>query len=293
MKTLYTHLSQKNPSGRIFVEHGGRHQTLPPCQSDCYLAAYIAHGNGTLEVGGNIVPTEEGDIFLFNPNITYHILPVTGLRRIDVYLCHFDFEVIENSYSDFKTIFLDQKDFFNKNIPYIHSIDTENKEIRDIYIQMIDEQLSGNTGSYNIIYGYLYVLLTKIFRNTKTRNFKRVFSKDRTVDEAIRYINNNLYSKVSLEDISKELRVSSSYICRQFKKHTGMTTSQFINMLRTEKIKDILQNTDKTIRTIPEMFSCNIDYIKKIFKTETGMTMQEYRNKYHYKICPSDKKTRD
>lgn len=290
MKTLCTHLSQKNPSGRIYVEHAGRHQTLPPCQSDCYLAAYIAHGNGTLKVDNSIISAEEGDIFLFNPNVIYHILPVTGLRRIDVYLCHFDFNVMENAHSDFKTIFPDLAHFFDKDIPYIHSVDTENKEIRDIFIQMIDEQLSGNAGSYNIIYGYLYVLLTKIFRNTKTRNFKRIFSKNRTVDEAIRYINNNLYSKVSLEDISKELRVSSSYICRQFKKHTGMTTSQFINMLRTEKIKDILRNTDKTIRTIPEMFSCNIDYIKKIFKADTGMTMQEYRNKYHYKICPKDKK---
>ena len=290
MKTVYTHLAKQNPSGRIYAEHAGRHKTTPQYQSDCYLALYIAHGSGTLEADETTIPLTEGDIFLFNPDITYHILPIKGLRRIDVYLCYFDFDVIENSYLNFRTVFPDLENFFNGDISYIRAVDTENKEIRDIFIQMIDEQMSGNMGSYNIIYGCLYILIAKILRNTKTRNFKRVFSKDRTVDEAIRYINNNLYSKVSLESIAKEVKVSPSYMCRQFKKHTGMTTAQFVNMLRTEKIKDILKNTDKPIRAIPEMFGCGVDYLKKVFKAETGMTMQEYRAKYHYKICPSDKR---
>lgn len=68
-----------------------------------------------------------------------------------------------------------------------------------------------------------------------------------------------------------------------------MTTSEFINFLRVNKIKDMLQNTDKPINAVPEMFTCNIDYLKKVFKRETGMTMQEYRNKYNYKNNPSDK----
>ena len=61
-------------------------------------------------------------------------------------------------------------------------------------------------------------------------------------------------------------------------------------MFRTEKIKDMLKKTDKPIRAIPEMFGCSTDYLKKVFRSETGMTMQEYREKYHYKVCPSDKK---
>ena len=96
-------------------------------------------------------------------------------------------------------------------------------------------------------------------------------------------------AKISLEEIAEHLHISPSFVCRRFKQFTGMTTSQFINFLRVNKIKDILKNTNKPIKAIPEMFNCNIDYLKKVFKRETGMTMLEYRHKYNYKKNPLDK----
>lgn len=290
METIYTHLLQNSPSGHIYLEHAGRHKNYPPCQSDSYMTAYIAHGSGTLIVNNSETAVDEKDVFLFNPNITYKFLPEKGIRRIDIYICHFDFDVIENSYFNFKTQFPDLENFWNKSSPFIHSVDTDALEIRDIFIRMIDEQMSDMPCSYDVIHGYLPVMLTKIFRNMKTRSFKRVYSQSRIVDEAIRHINRQMYNKISLYEISRQLKVSKSFVCREFKKHTGMTTSQFINMLRTNKIKDILRNTDKPIRAVSEMFNCNIDYLKKVFKQETGMTMQEYRDKYHYKHYPQNKK---
>ena len=154
---------------------------------------------------------------------------------------------------------------------------------------MIDEQLSALPGNEKVIWGYWYVLLTKLLRNTKTRDFTRVYSKNRIIDESVRFIHTNLYSKVSLNDLVEHLNVSSSYICRLFKKHIGMPPSQFINMIRVEKIKDILRNTDKQVNAVPEMFNSNTEYLKRVFRNETGMTMQEYHDKYHYKANPSDK----
>ena len=60
-------------------------------------------------------------------------------------------------------------------------------------------------------------------------------------------------------------------------------------MIRVEKIKDILRNTDKQVNAVPEMFNSNTEYLKRVFRNETGMTMQEYHDKYHYKANPSDK----
>ena len=154
---------------------------------------------------------------------------------------------------------------------------------------MIDEQFSSLLGNEKVIWVYWYVLLTKILRYTKTRTFTRVYSKNRIVDESVRFIHTNMYSKVSLNDLVEHLNVSPSYICRLFKKHIGMPPSQFINMIRVEKIKDILRNTNKQVNSVPEMFNCNTEYLKRVFRKETGMTMQEYQNKYNYKHNPSDK----
>ena len=96
------------------------------------------------------------------------------------------------------------------------------------------------------------------------------------LDTAIRYIHARLYSKVSLADIAAHLKVSPSYTCRLFQKHLGMTTAQYIHFLRVEKVKDILKNTDRPINRITDMFLMDGDYLRQVFKRETGMTMQEY-----------------
>ena len=276
-------LDKHSQSNGIYVIHIGSHKTTPSNCNDCYMAAYIAHGGGTLKIDRNSVLVSENDVFLIRPNIEYKFIPTQGLRRIDIYCCYFTFDIIENSYNNFKEQFEELKELLSENTAFIHAVDTDNKKIRDIFVRMIDESMSNLSCTYDMLTGYLIIMLTNILRNIKTRDFKRIYSQDRIVDEAMRYIIINLYSKVSLNEIAAHLHISPSFLCRRFKKITEMTTSEFINLLRVNKIKDILKNTDKPIKAIPEMFNCNIDYLKKVFKRETGMTMQEYKEKYNYK----------
>ena len=282
-------LRKYNQVDGIYVIHKGGHHNHPTYVNDCYMVAYIAHGSGTREIESEKISVLENDVFLVRPNVKYRFIPEKGLRRIDIYFCYFSFDIIQNAYNNFKEQFSEITELLFEKTSHIHAGDSDNKEIRDIFIRMIDEALSNLPCNKDALTGYLLIMLTKIFRNIKTRNFKRVYSQDRTVDEAMRYININMYSKISLDDIAAHLHVSSSFVCRRFKQFTGMTTSQFINFLRVNKIKDILKNTNKPIKAIPEMFNCNIDYLKKVFKRETGMTMLEYRHKYNYKKNPLDK----
>lgn len=289
MKYSRVILSNHSMGRNIYVVHEGRQSNYSPYICDCYTAAYIAHGSGVLEVESGDVSITEGDIFLLKPDLVHRFVPITGLRRVDIYYCYFSFEGRESDRSDFLYQFPQLEEFLNGSEQIIHSVDTESKEIRDIFIRMIDEQLSSLPANEKVIWGYWYVLITKLLRNTKTRDFTRVYSKNRIIDESVRFIHTNLYSKVSLNDLVEHLNVSPSYICRLFKKHIGMPPSQFINMIRVEKIKDILRNTDKQVNAVPEMFNSNTEYLKRVFRTETGMTMQEYRDKYNYKHNSSDK----
>lgn len=282
-------LRKYNQVNGIYVIHKGGHHNHSTYINDCYMAAYIAHGSGTLKIENEKISISENDVFLVCPNVKYRFIPQQGLRRIDIYFCYFSFDIIQNAYDNFKEQFSEIAELSLENISHIQAIDTDNKEIRDIFIRMIDEAMSNLPFSVAALTGYLLIMLTKIIRNIKTRDFKRIYNQDRIVDEAIRYININMYSKVSLDGIASHLHVSPSFVCRRFKQITGMTTSQFINFLRVNKIKDILKNTDKPLKAIPEMFTCNIDYLKKVFKRETGMTMKEYRDKFNYKNNPLDK----
>ena len=59
-----------------------------------------------------------------------------------------------------------------------------------------------------------------------------------------------------------------------------MTTAQYLNKLRVNKIKDILKHTNKPPELIPELFQLSPEYIKHIFKSSAGMSMNQYKEKY-------------
>lgn len=62
-----------------------------------------------------------------------------------------------------------------------------------------------------------------------------------------------------------------------------MSIIQYINNLRVEITKDILENTDRPIENIPMLFNITLKYLQQIFKKHTGMSMREYRSKHHYR----------
>lgn len=271
----------------FYVFHDMPNTTTPAYAVDCCEVLYIAHGAGIFEIKDKQFQASEGDIFLTSPQTTHKLIADQDLRGIEVYCCYFAESAIMTIKSDLEEAFSDFLDFNKKKIPLLHTVDTKTREIRDIMVRMIDEQTTIQPCRRNVIGGYLPILLVKLLRNTKTSGNEKIYSHNLMLDTAIRYIHARLYSKVSLADIAKHLKVSPSYTCRLFQKHLGMTTAQYIHFLRVEKLKDILKNTDRPINRITDMFIMDGDYLRQVFKRQTGMTMQEYRDKYNYKYHPA------
>lgn len=71
---------------------------------------------------------------------------------------------------------------------------------------------------------------------------------------------------------------STSYICRVFKKHYGITISRFFNLKKIEYAKILLLTTDYTIEQICEILGFNsVSYFCKLFKKITGTTPSTLR----------------
>ena len=58
------------------------------------------------------------------------------------------------------------------------------------------------------------------------------------------YIYDHLNEKISLDDISKELSMSKTYLCALFKKECSMTIGQYINKLKIESASNMLIYAD-------------------------------------------------
>ena len=66
----------------------------------------------------------------------------------------------------------------------------------------------------------------------------------------LQYIHNHFAEKITLDDLADLEHISKSYLCRQFKKQTGMTVIAYINNLRIDTAKRLLLSTNLSVNEI-------------------------------------------
>ena len=97
--------------------------------------------------------------------------------------------------------------------------------MRDLLIKMIDETINQPPCYGCSTVGYLILLINEFLRLSTSKE-QKIYSSNPFVDDIIRHMHKCIYMRLSLSDISAYCDKSESYICRIFKKSTGMTTAQ-------------------------------------------------------------------
>lgn len=81
-----------------------------------------------------------------------------------------------------------------------------------------------------------------------------------------------------VERLSEELFVSSSNLYRKLKALTGLSSNQYIRLVRLNKARELLQNSSLSIATVAyETGFTDPHYFSRMFKKEFGMTPTKYR----------------
>ena len=93
------------------------------------------------------------------------------------------------------------------------------------------------------------------------------------------YIEKNIFNDINLEDLSQKLHLSKYYFCRLFKKHTGMSPMNYVNIKKIEAAKKMLIMSNDKIESISnELNFTDRSHFSKTFKKYTGKTPVEFRN---------------
>lgn len=107
-------------------------------------------------------------------------------------------------------------------------------------------------------------------------NDKNRYSK--VVCNSIQYIDRNLANLLSLTTIADAVHINASYLSRIFKKETGQPISEYINISRIEKAKELLSdNADLTYEIAEQVGFHDPAYFSSIFKKYTGVSPREYK----------------
>lgn len=95
---------------------------------------------------------------------------------------------------------------------------------------------------------------------------------------AISYIKENLKEKLTVEQIAEQAGFSKFYFLRLFKRITGCTVTQYINLLRCETAKELLRDRNYSVKEAA--IACgfdNLSYFSNVFKKNTGYLPGAYK----------------
>jgi len=112
------------------------------------------------------------------------------------------------------------------------------------------------------------------------RDNKRKYRLPKSVLQCIEYIESNLHSIISMQQLSEYTERNCSYLSTLFKKEVGIPISLYIKKKKLEEAKALLSNTDMPIAQIANLLAfCTQSYFSSAFIKETGETPREYRKR--------------
>lgn len=100
------------------------------------------------------------------------------------------------------------------------------------------------------------------------------------INQIKNYVEENYNQDISLTEIADKLHINYYYMSSYFKAHTNENLSSYINKVRVEKAKLLLQDKTIPISHISEMVGFSEhNYFSKVFKKHTNLTPTTYRRK--------------
>ena len=116
------------------------------------------------------------------------------------------------------------------------------------------------------------------FHPSKKEAKDSIISKNDEIRKAISYIDTNLTTNLTLEDVANHVYLSQFYFSRLFKKEIGVSFITYLNQQRIEQAKVLLTQSNLSIKSISQNIGYSqTSYFCKIFKELVGMTPVNYR----------------
>lgn len=95
-----------------------------------------------------------------------------------------------------------------------------------------------------------------------------------------RYITQNIFTPIRLNEMATELSYSRPYLCSRFKKETGMTLTDYIQQSKIEEAQKLLLFSEYDLSEIANVLCFSSQsHFQTVFKKITGVTPMSWRRK--------------
>ena len=224
-------------------------------------------GDADFVVEGTVYPLRPYDILLMNPNEFHHTRPKnTKPYERMVYTIDRSF-FTTNSCEEYLEMFENRRPGEQNLIP---SEFVKSHDIPDIINRSLKYSEKENS---EILSRYTILELLNELNKYKQTTSRSAFNAK--VAPIINYINDNLSSPLFIDDIAEKFFLDKYYLCRLFKKHTGLTINKYITHKRIILVRNLYADGKTLSQASQEAGFGNYSNFYKMYVKETGMSPRE------------------
>lgn len=128
-----------------------------------------------------------------------------------------------------------------------------------------------------LIYEMLYQIISNEFYNS------RLNDKYQKIEPSLQYLSKHFSDRsFSIEQVAALSGLSERQFRRIFTELYSMTPCRYLTLLRIDRAKVLLSNSNRTVSEVAEQVGyCDVYYFSKQFKAETGETPTQYRDNHY------------
>lgn len=151
-------------------------------------------------------------------------------------------------------------------------------------LQKLELKPEPNIGGAQIITNNLEELLIKLIREETSKPtsseifISKIENSNALEDEIIKILEDNVYGKVSLDQISAQLHYGKTTLCKTFRTKTGKSIINYYLELKIEESKKLIRENNSFSETANLLKFDSLPHFTKTFKRITTMTPREYKN---------------
>ena len=230
----------------------------------CWELTYVDTGEMFSVVEKQKFLLRQGDLAFYGPN-QHHIQYAAKNSSVNFFSIAFDMELKKPS--------LLQNQVFH--ISHAHAA---------LLNRIISESTVSQLYSEELMICYLKEFLILLFRTLHSQSqtkppdshLKQNLEKN-IICEVCNYVEENIFSPVTVSDIAHHVNLSMPYLSALFHKKEGIRLIEYINNKKLEKSKEMIRSGQYTITQISEMLGySSIHYFSRLFKSTYSISPSEY-----------------
>ena len=162
---------------------------------------------------------------------------------------------------------------------YLRKIISLNKEQQKRFLYYINKITGAEGYGHDIMEQTAFMELMVLINTTLQTNEAHevtAYAYNHQVDDILAYINQNITTPITIEQLAGEFFLSESYICRIFKQATGTTINKYICARRISIAKSLLNDGASATEAYEKSGFSDYSNFFKSFTKAVGMSPKKY-----------------